>query len=137
MVSVEDLLRRDGAESGFPEDDVEIPGVGTVRVRGLSRAEVLRFQAKTQNPAYAERMAIAAGMIDPVMTEDQVAKWQRVSVAGAIGLVSDRIAELSGMAGRPDKAAYKSDGGESDAGVRVLSGGEVEDDSGADAPESE
>lgn len=84
--------------TGLPEDDVPIPGKGTVRVRGLSRTEVM--QAQTIADALArERRMVALGMVDPPMTEEQAGQWQQAP-AGEMEPVTDRIAELSGM--RPD-----------------------------------
>ncbi|MEH1013048.1 hypothetical protein V6U90_08045 [Micromonospora sp. CPCC 206060] len=79
----------------LPEDDVEIPGVGTVRVRGLSRAEVL----KVQRLGKAERDAhmIALGMVDPPMPVTDVQRWAEASPAGEMEAVSRRIGELSGV----------------------------------------
>lgn len=112
MTTVEDLIGTDDSPrystvSGFPEATVDVSGVGPVRVRGLSRLEVLHIQSAT-NPAIAERRVIAAGMVEPAMTERQAGEWQKRSVAGELEPVTEAIGELSGIAGRADKAAYKS-----------------------------
>jgi len=114
----------------MPEDDVEVPGMGAVRVRGLSRLEAIGMQV-AHGTAAIERRTIALAMIDPVMTEDEVGRWQRVSVAGELQGVADKIQALSGMADDSAKEAYKSVRGEPDAGIRVLPGGEAADDGGA------
>lgn len=120
------------AATAMPERVVEIPGKGSVRVRALTRGEVLRFEQATNNNAYAERKAIAAALVEPRMTEDEVKAWQNRSVAGDIKVVANAIAELSGLSGRPDKEAYKSFRDEPDAGVRLLPGAEVGDERGPD-----
>ncbi|XTZ16416.1 hypothetical protein ACQSSU_03160 [Micromonospora echinospora] len=98
----------------LPEDDVEIEGVGTVRVRALSRAEAM----KVQRLAAKERDAhqIALGMMDPPMSVDDVKAWAAASPAGEMERVSRRIAELSGVI---SEGAQKS----GVPGVRDESGG--------------
>lgn len=129
IVSKEALLaRRFDTESGFEEDDVEVPGIGTVRVRGLSRAEVILLQSTKGGPAVMEQRTVAMGMVDPVMTEDDVKHWQRISDGSELDPVTKRIGQLSGMMPGADKEAYKSAGDESDAGVRALPGAEAGDD---------
>jgi hypothetical protein len=115
----------------LPEDDHEIPGVGTVRVRALSRTEAMHVQAATDT-AESDRRIIAQGLVDPALVipgllhrQDgkkceacaDAEQWQKASVAGEIEAVSTRIAELSGMLEGADKAAYKSLPDGSDGGV--------------------
>lgn len=97
----------------LPEADVEIAGVGTVRVRGLSRAEGLMVQ--NLKGLALERKVLSLGLVDPELTEAEVGKWQEASTAGELEPVSQRIAELSGMVEAADKEAYKSLRGESGA----------------------
>lgn len=80
------------------EDDVEVMG-GRVRVRALSRAEVLRIRREAgDDPAKIERLSLVAAMVQPRMTEEAVARWQRNSNAnGAIGVVQQRIQQLTGI----------------------------------------
>lgn len=100
----------------LPQDDIEIPGVGTVRVRGLSRHEAVVMQAQT-GPGMSERKMLTFGLVNPMLTEDEAGRWQHASPAGELEPVTNRIAELSGMKLGADKTAYKSDGGQPDAGV--------------------
>jgi hypothetical protein len=90
------------------EDDVELPGLGTVRVRALTRAEVLRGQKTHSGTAEIERFMISTGMVDPIMTEDEVAAWQRRAPAGELDPVAYRIQQLSKMDTGADKEQYKS-----------------------------
>lgn len=91
----------------LPEDDVEVPGVGVVRVRGLSRLEAMSMKSVT-DPGESERQMMALGMVQPKMTVADVRRWQAASPAGEIEEVSRRIGELSGMIEGADKEAYKS-----------------------------
>lgn len=107
----------------LPEADVEVPGLGvTVRVRGLSRVEVLAMRKATDNEntldgprvLVLERKMLAAGMVDPELTEAEAGRWQAASAAGELEPVVNKIQELSGLLEDSGKAAYKSDGGRSE-----------------------
>lgn len=100
----------------LPETNVEVPGVGTVRVRGLNRIEAMHVQA-ANGPEATERRIMTLGMVDPVLTEAEVGQWQKASTAGEIEAVSQEIARLSGMLPDSDKEAYKSLPSGSDDGV--------------------
>lgn len=87
------------SRSATREDDVELPGGGTVRVRALTRAEALRIAAEKKGggTAVLERKLLAAGLVEPQITEAEAEAWQQSASADAVRAVSDRIAELSGM----------------------------------------
>lgn len=113
------------------EADVEIPGLGTVRVRGLTRVEAIMVQ-KMDGPEAYDRMTISLGMVNPPMTQAEAGQWQRSSPAGEIDPVTDKIAELSGMTKRAGKEVYKEFEDDPGAEFRVLPRPEVEHD-GSDA----
>jgi len=100
----------------LPEDDVEIPGVGSVRVRALSRGEVFGVQNAKGTPAI-ERKILALGMVDPTLTESEVQRWQDACPGGELDPVVDKIRELSGLADGAEKAAVLDFRGEPDDGV--------------------
>ncbi|GAA4681371.1 hypothetical protein [Phytohabitans rumicis] len=119
------------------EAEVEVPGVGTVRMRALSRAEVLMVRKATDDEnidgprALAlERKMLATAFLDPVLTEAEVGQWQKASAAGELEHVSRKIQELSGMLEGADKAAFQGVRGGSGDGVRALPGAEAEHDGG-------
>jgi len=124
--------RDPSTEHGMPEDDVEIPGVGTVRVRALSRKEALKTG---QIADISERTAhiIAIAMVDPKLSVSEVKAWSAVALAGELDPVDEKIAELSAMTPGAEKAAYKSNGSGPEPGVRPLPGSEALDDSGGAA----
>jgi hypothetical protein len=128
------LAARADTPTGLPEDDVEIPSMGTVRVRGLSRDEVFGTQ-QIQNTAARERKVLALAMVDPTMSEAQAGKWQMVSPAGEIEPVTDKIHELSGLAEDASKSGVPDDGGQPGDRVRALPRGQAGHDSGAAAGE--
>lgn len=109
--------------TALPEDDVELPDGQVVRVRALSRAQVLRIQKSTRgdgvpDAAAIERMTLALGMVQPRMSESQVGAWQEATKAGDhIGRATAKIRELSGMDEDAPKEAYKSDRGEPGTGA--------------------
>ena len=103
----------------LPEADIEVPGIGTVRVRGLSRIEAIHVNEASGTEAI-ERRIIALGMVDPPLTEAEAGRWQKAATGGELDAVSTKIGELSGMLATSEKAAYKSDDGGPSAGVRTL-----------------
>ncbi len=88
----------------LPRDTVEVPGVGEVEVRGLSRAEVIQMQT-AGSVDEMEVKTIAFGMVDPQLTEEEVRQWRSTKESVEVRPVSDRILELSGMA--PDQQTEK------------------------------
>lgn len=75
--------------------EVEIPGVGTVTVRGLSAGEVKRWKGKSESEV--ERHVIAAAMVDPVLTLDEVDEWAENAPFGHLVDVIKAVYELSGV----------------------------------------
>lgn len=76
----------------------EIPGVGVVKFRALSRMEMLesaeRFEGRTLEQ---ERYILSRAMVDPVLTEADVETWQGCSPPGEINEIASKINELSGI----------------------------------------
>lgn len=91
----------------LPEADVDVAGVGTVRVRGLNRAEAMMIQ-EAKGAATIERKLLALGMVDPTLTEAEAGQWQKAAPAGELEPVTEKISELSGLLVDSDKEAYKS-----------------------------
>lgn len=91
----------------LPEREVEIPGVGTVRVRGLSRAEILSARALSGEDA-TERFILLVALVDPQLTADEVVQWHGSATTAEMSLVLSAIKDLSGLEVGADKAAYKS-----------------------------
>lgn len=83
--------------------DVELPGLGTVKVRPLTRSEALKLRGVELEVDEMERRLLSLAMVEPKMTEDQVRQWQDVSPAGELEPVAEAIIRISGM----DKAAGK------------------------------
>jgi hypothetical protein len=79
------------------EDEHEIEGVGTVGIRGLSRQEVIELQKLDGGIDVRERRMVSLGLVDPKVTEDDVAKWQKSSLAPEIEGLTVAIGNLSGL----------------------------------------
>lgn len=84
------LKKRTGATR-----EVEIPDVGTVTVRGLSVAEVTKWKGKPESEV--QRQVIAAAMVDPVLTLDEVDQWAENAPFGHLIEVIQAIYDLSGV----------------------------------------
>lgn len=88
----------------LPEAEVDLPGVGTVRVRGLTRAEVLHVRKATDSEnmdgdraLVLERKLLTKAMVDPVLTEAEVGKWQETATPGELEPVIEKVQILSGL----------------------------------------
>jgi hypothetical protein len=96
----------------IPEGDVEIDGLGTVKVRGMSRYELIHASRirEEKGDLAAERFILAACMVVPALGEDDVAEWQKASLGPEINIVAMKVNELSGTAQGADKSNVPSDG---------------------------
>jgi hypothetical protein len=104
ILSKEELL----ANRGLPEDVVEVPELGgAVRVRGLSRKEFLRLNEGDDGYDFEDR-ALAAGMLEPKLTIEEVSQLRDLSPGMELQEVVMKINELSGVGKDAAKAAYKS-----------------------------
>lgn len=101
-VSKADLLKK-----RFGEEEVEVPDVGTVRVRALTRGQALELQGKEMDAADMERRLLSLAMVEPSLTEDEVRQWQDMTTAGELQPVVEAIVRLSGMEQHAGKAAYQ------------------------------
>jgi hypothetical protein len=93
VIDKESLLK-----ASVPEAEVEVPGKGTVRCRGLTRAEYLEMGIiGQQDLEKAEVFMISHGLIDPALSEAEVTLWRASVSAGEIDPVTGAINELSGL----------------------------------------
>lgn len=110
-VTKEALLKR-----GLPTRDVELPGIGTVTVRALSRAQVLVIndllsgipEGVPGRVATLERALLRYGIAEPELSEDDVCELYDVSPGGEINVLTEAIQELSAMTEGAAREAYKS-----------------------------
>lgn len=90
----------------FGFQDIEVPGVGTVQVRSLTRAEALSVQGQEFEVEVLEQKLIAMAMVDPQLSEAEVKEWQGAATAGEIQIIVESIVRISGLEGYAAKAAY-------------------------------
>lgn len=114
------------------EDDV-ILARGKVRVRGMSRLEVmamddLKAKGILADAAAGERFMLARVMVAPKMTEAQIEQWQGEPAGGDMEAVTAKVAELSGLGKGAEKSGVPEPARESDIGVRVLPSNQAGDD---------
>lgn len=94
-------------EAMFGIEEVELQRGGSVKVRGLSRAEALTIKGKEMPQDEMEQKLLSAALVEPKLTEAEVKTWQESSPAGEIEDVTAAIMRLSGMEKAAAKAAYK------------------------------
>lgn len=102
-VTKEDLLKK-----RFGVEDFEIPGVGLVKIKPLSRAEAMSVQGTEIPVIELERYILSKALVEPKMTEADVQAWQESSPAGELEPLLDRVVEISGMKKAASKEAVKS-----------------------------
>jgi hypothetical protein len=111
----------------MPTDVVPIPGVGDVEVRGLTRWEAMHVQ-NMKNQIQKEIKTISLAMLDPAMTEADVAAWMKAGGAGEFEDLSQKIKELSGTGEKADSKEYERFEDDPGSEFRALPSGEAGDD---------
>lgn len=111
------------------EADVDIPGLGTVRVRGLSRAEVMAI-SELSGETLIERKVLHFAMVDPPLTEEEVSEWRSASPLEEITPVLAKVLALSGMTEGAAKSSVSGIRDDSGTGVHLLPGEGAGNDGG-------
>jgi hypothetical protein len=107
--SADDLAGSD--ELDVNAEDVTLPSGRKVRVRGLSRYELMVLGKNIDDPALVERRHVIACMVAPQLTAAQVEAWQKRSTAGGdFKVLSEKIRDLSGIAEGAQKSPVREDG---------------------------
>lgn len=91
-------------------EDVDLGGGRRVKVRGLTRYELLLNGKGTDDSSLIERRNLATCLIEPKLTLGQAEKWQRSSTPDVIGKVTNAIRRLSGLAEDAAKSDVQTDG---------------------------
>jgi hypothetical protein len=93
---------------GTDAEDFTLPASGkVVRIRPMTRAEVLAINNKDLDLAGREQRYISKAMVEPRITVEMAKRWQEKGHAGDIGELVDRIGTISGLTKRGEKAAAK------------------------------
>lgn len=94
--------------------DHEIPGLGWIQIRPLSRAEMIKAgQFGEGKTLEYERYTLSKAVVNPKVTEADVARWQNGSFPTEINAVAMKINEISGIGEGADKSNVAEAGGES------------------------
>jgi len=84
--------------------DVELPNGKTVKVRGMSRFELIQSRKGTEDPGEIERRMLSYCLVEPRLTDRQVEAWQKATTPMVIAPVTEAIRELSGLGEGADKS---------------------------------
>jgi hypothetical protein len=125
IISKETFLK-----SYLPEGTTDVLGIGVIRIRGLSRAEVLK--ASDMSREDREVAFLVAGIVEPELSEPDVRAWRESTTTRTVNAVVEAILDLSGMLERSAAEAKRSFQGPGEE-VRVPAGGEAGDDGGENA----
>jgi hypothetical protein len=87
-------------------EDLDVPGLGLVRVKGLTRAETVETMA-FEGAAW-ERAIIVRGLVEPRLTDEEVLNFQNNKRSGVVTTIFNQIVHLSGV----ERGAAKSDSAE-------------------------
>lgn len=91
-------------KASTPEETICLPGVGDVRVRGLTRSEAVSLsEVKSDTPAL-ERLIVRLGLVQPALSEAEVEAWYESAPSGLTDLIVNAVTRLSGA----DESAPKS-----------------------------
>lgn len=116
----------------IPERVVDIPDVGEVRLRGLTRAEAKRVQELLQPESKedADAVMLSLCMVQPEISPSEAAAWLEEASLQEASLLLAACLDLSGLTEEAAKKTYEQfrDNGLSS---RVLPSGEAGHDSGS------
>lgn len=93
--------------SRLPEEEFEIEGVGTVRIRSLTRAEALAVRGRELPTDEVERVLLEAALVEPKLTKGEIRLWQEAAPAGELEPLTRAIMRLSGLEDSSAKEAVK------------------------------
>lgn len=101
IISKETLLK-----GSLPEEVVTIEGLGTVRVRSLSRTEFMRVrQASTDG---WEIGLVAHGLVEPALTEAEVEEWRNTVTPHVFDDLAGEVLRVSGLRKAAEEEAKRS-----------------------------
>jgi hypothetical protein len=99
-----------------PTEEFEIEGVGIITLRGMTRYEMMLVFKRQESTGElsAEQFSLSIGIVDPKMTEDDIAAWQKVAPGGLLNKIAMRVNALSGIGKDAAKSDVSRDGERSD-----------------------
>lgn len=108
FASIDDLFGHNAAAADT--EDVDLPGGLRVRVRGLTRFELLVNAKGTDASQVIEARNLATCLLEPRMSVEQVERWQRSTTPNVIAPVVEALRRLSGLADGAQKSNVQADG---------------------------
>lgn len=87
------------------ERDVEVAGVGTVRIRALTRDEVADTRERHHHgndpddldvTGYEDEL-VSLSLVDPALTPEEVRRWSAAAPAGELVMIMAAIRDLSAL----------------------------------------
>lgn len=95
-----------------PTEEFDIDGVGTLTLRGMTRYEMMLVFKRQENESElsAEQLSLSIGIVEPKLTEDEIAAWQKVAPGGLLNQIAVRINALSGLGKGAGKSNLSADG---------------------------
>lgn len=94
----------------LPTDEVELEGLGSVLVRGLSRFEMTEVFELQSDRQKQDTAAVAFAMVEPEMSVEEVIAWRKAGSNAEIEQVAKKINELSGIGKDAAKSDVPADG---------------------------
>jgi hypothetical protein len=94
----------------LPTGEVELDGIGSVLVRGLSRFEMIEVQKLEDDRQVQDTLALHYGMVEPEMSEEEVIAWRKAGAVMEIESVARKINALSGIGKDAAKSDVPADG---------------------------
>jgi hypothetical protein len=105
-VSTDDLIG-----PGLPEEDFDVPGIGTIRIRALSLAQAGILSGCHGDEQKLSHYLLHFGVVNPKLSRAQAKTLLESRRAGDLDGLGEAILQLSGMGkGATDKATFPGDG---------------------------
>ncbi len=94
------------ADEEFEIEVHTIPGMGEIKVRSLSRAELMRVgQLGSDKISEAEAYMVSRGCVEPKFTVDDVKKWQKLPKGVHLDALVEKLNQMSGVEDEAGKEA--------------------------------
>lgn len=95
------------------EEDYEVRPGRWMRIRALTRAQMIRAGKLEEDRAKQEQYLLSVALVQPVLTVDEVARWQRSAAFMEVEKVARAINRISGVGKDAAKSDVHGDGDES------------------------
>lgn len=93
-----------------PTAEVELEGIGSVLVRGLTRFESIEIMKLEGDRQVQDTQALVYGLLEPEMSRDEIIAWRKSGALMEIEAVARKINELSGIGKDAAKSDVPADG---------------------------